>query len=131
MLNVEPRQGPRPKEVSTPVEVSRRVAGSERASAGADKAWASAQKQSGEAGRRKDFLGAVAQLRNTNVSMARDLISAQGLLGQELYILAEQVTQNREAVLRGYPKPSARAVERYGAFADEFAAAGALRADGE
>jgi hypothetical protein len=107
------------------------VAGSERASAGADKAWASAQKQSGEAGRRKDFLGAVAQLRNTNVSMARDLISAQGLLGQELYILAEQVTQNREAVLRGYPKPSARAVERYGAFADEFAAAGALRADGE
>jgi hypothetical protein len=61
----------------------------------------------------RDFEMAKARLKTLTVSATHDLLSSLPVAVLELYLLAEEDTQNRRDVLRFYPSPGIRARRRY------------------
>ncbi len=117
---IQKREGPK-EEISTPVVPHNRPFGDgqKRAANKAD-AEAGSKALSQEERRRKDFEGAKEQLSKLTYSQSVDLLGGlpSGVL--ELYLLAEEDSRNREEVLRFFPKPGARARERYSPFMTEL-----------
>jgi len=117
--NTLKREGPR-REISTPVERlrtrPRRVLEPE--------ASIPVSKADRGAGRAKMFADAKARLKTMNASDARFYLSRLPVALLEVHLLAEESQQNREAVLKTFPKPGQRAREWF--FPESLSPMGAL-----
>ena len=122
MRDIVPKSTEPKRQVSTPVEPHNRPFSMPQ---GGDRAWGAARAGSVE-GHRRDFEKARAELSVMTPSAAVALMENMGMGMLELYLLAEEAGENREYISRSFPKPGARARERYGPFmqVDEPAAVG-------
>jgi hypothetical protein len=87
------------------------------------KGASTAPKGTVEERRARDFKKAEEHLRILNAASAVEMLQAMPVGLLEMYLLAEEVGQAREFILRAFPKPGRRARERYQPFMDETTAA--------
>lgn len=123
MRDVVPKRTEPREEISTPVVPHNRPFTMPQ---GGDRAWDYA-KQAQESGHERDFERAREVLSTMQPSAAVATMETMGLGMLEMYLLAEEDGQARDFILRSFPKPGARARERYGPFmqTNEAAAVGA------
>ncbi len=62
---------------------------------------------------KRDFERAKAHIANLTSASAVELLQTLGVGLLEMYLLAEEVGQKREMILRAFPKPGNRARQRY------------------
>ena len=105
-LNVVPkREGPK-EEISTPVEPHNRV-------------WTGPRQEERKPARSPQeaaqayFAEAQERISKMNPATAVEFLGTLPTAQLEMYLLAEEVTQNRDFVLRFFPKPGHRARQRF------------------
>lgn len=110
---VPTRIGPK-EEISTELVASKHVYGSTaRREERSTEAAGAARKLTSDQARKRDFEQAKQRLKGLNTVSTIDFIGVMPLAVMEMYLLAEEATQNRTEILRMFPKPGTRARERF------------------
>lgn len=110
---VPKREGPK-EEISTPVEPHNRgFADRPVREQNADEARAAARSRTQADAWKHDFANAKLRLSKMTYAQSVDFIQSMPVGVQELYLLAEEDSRNREEVLRFFPKPGTRARSRW------------------
>ncbi len=110
---VPTREGPK-EEISIELIAGKRVfAATETRKQNKADAAAEARKLSSEQAHKRDFEKAKQHLTTLQYATAIAMMEELPIGVLEMYLLAEEATQNREIILRMFPKPGAKARERY------------------